>query len=535
MYSPSSVITTPPTTRSNPPFTPTALISSTVAGAVITAVVLQIAPLLIAATAGSGATALLAWYLQRRHTRLSTPPPPPIAAQLTRIASRLTEEAGRNAITAVQTSTGVEALAAQAAKEATTVSTVVTTVEQVVETIDGAARSAAATAASATEVRRHTSEGYTLVQSAIKEMQQMLQNSRATLASIERLQQASGRIREITSTINAIASQTNLLALNAAIEAARAGEAGRGFAVVADEVRSLSAKTATATGEIGGMVADIERDTAASVETTRAFVTEVNQWSGGVEQLGAKLETIRHHAEEMDGRAQNIARGTDEGHDRLAEIMSALHQLAAMLHDTEGQMKLLSQQTMTLSDFAEVVHADLAEFASGTLMYRMHQAALAAARGVEAAFLAAIANQRLTKNDLFDRNYQPIANTQPQKYQTRFDRLADEILPAIQEAVLEQNSEAIFAIAVDDHGYCPTHNRKFSQPLSGNYQYDVANNRTKRIFNDRVGLRCGQNRAPLLLQTYKRDTGEIMHDLSVPITIEGRHWGGFRIGFSAMD
>ena len=92
-----------------------------------------------------------------------------------------------------------------------------------------------------------------------------------------------------------------------------------------------------------------------------------------------------------------------------------------------------------------------------------------------------------------------------------------------------------YAGAVDNNGYFPTHNRKFSQPLTGDYDRDLANNRTKRIFGDRTGSRCGSNTDAFLLQTYKRDTGEVMHDLSVPIRVNGRHWGGFRIGYRSAN
>jgi len=88
-----------------------------------------------------------------------------------------------------------------------------------------------------------------------------------------------------------------------------------------------------------------------------------------------------------------------------------------------------------------------------------------------------------------------------------------------------------YAGAVDNNGYFPTHNKKFSQPLTGDYDTDLVNNRTKRIFSDRTGKRCGANTKPFLLQTYKRDTGEVMHDLSVPIYVNGKHWGGFRVGY----
>ena len=104
-------------------------------------------------------------------------------------------------------------------------------------------------------------------------------------------------------------------------------------------------------------------------------------------------------------------------------------------------------------------------------------------------------------------------------------------MPALQEALLASMPQLAYCGAVDDNGYFPTHNKKFSQPLTGDYATDIVNNRTKRIFNDRTGARCGSNTKAFLLQTYKRDTGEVMHDLSAPIYVDGRHWGGFRVGY----
>jgi hypothetical protein len=75
------------------------------------------------------------------------------------------------------------------------------------------------------------------------------------------------------------------------------------------------------------------------------------------------------------------------------------------------------------------------------------------------------------------------------------------------------------------------HHGQICQPLTGNPEIDTMGNRTKRIFDDRVGQRCGQHTQTMLLQTDKRDTGEIIHDLSVPIYINGKHWGGLRMGY----
>ncbi|HEX9023978.1 MAG TPA: methyl-accepting chemotaxis protein, partial [Geobacteraceae bacterium] len=71
----------------------------------------------------------------------------------------------------------------------------------------------------------------------------------------------------------------------------------------------------------------------------------------------------------------------------------------------------------------------------------------------------------------------------------------------------------------------------YSQPLTGDVKKDKDGNRTKRIFNDRTGIRAASNQEPFLLQTYMRDTGEVMNDMSTPIIIGGKQWGGVRIGY----
>ena len=93
-----------------------------------------------------------------------------------------------------------------------------------------------------------------------------------------------------------------------------------------------------------------------------------------------------------------------------------------------------------------------------------------------------------------------------------------------------------FCAAVDRNGYLPTHNLKFSQPQGADPVWNAANARNRRIFNDRTGLAAGRNERRFLLQTYRRDMGGghrvLMKDLSAPIIVQGRHWGGLRLAYS---
>jgi methyl-accepting chemotaxis protein len=138
---------------------------------------------------------------------------------------------------------------------------------------------------------------------------------------------------------------------------------------------------------------------------------------------------------------------------------------------------------------------------------------------------------RLSMPQLFDTFYIPIPNTEPQKFRTQYDNLSDGVVQPLIDRVLSKDERLVFVVIVDRNGYLPTHNSRFSQPLTGNREADAKRNRTKRIFNDRTGLAAARNQQEYLLQRYSRDTGEEMTDLSVPIFIQNRHWGALRIGY----
>lgn len=141
----------------------------------------------------------------------------------------------------------------------------------------------------------------------------------------------------------------------------------------------------------------------------------------------------------------------------------------------------------------------------------------------------AIKYRVLTEEQVFDKKYQLIPDTTPQKYHTQYDAYTDEHLRSIEDAYLKDNV-IVYAVAVDTNGYLPTHNTKYSQTGKGRNL-----DRSKRLFDDPVGNAAARNQAPYLFQEYHRDTGEMMWDISSPIYVNGRHWGAFRIGFSIEE
>ena len=132
-----------------------------------------------------------------------------------------------------------------------------------------------------------------------------MKQAEKTDARIAALSKAAGRIGDVVKLITAIAEQTNLLALNATIEAARAGEAGRGFAVVASEVKALAAQTAKATGEIGSQIAEMQ-------SATNESVTAIKEISGTIGRISDIASTIAAAVEEQSATTQEIARNVQQ-------------------------------------------------------------------------------------------------------------------------------------------------------------------------------------------------------------------------------
>jgi methyl-accepting chemotaxis protein len=384
------------------------------------------------------------------------------------------------------------------------------------------------------EARKSSSDsmaGQAALSRAVNEVREIEQHTLETSERIVSLRNRSENIRQIVQAIKEIADQTNLLALNAAIEAARAGESGRGFAVVADEVRKLAEKTARATQDITGQMSDIHSETTDAVEIMRNLGARVNQGVTSIEAVGVQLGTILSHSVTLESEIAAISEHATRNQQEVTNIHGSIEVMRDQMFEVEDRMKKVSTRTSDLATIGEGLLATMIEAGVESIHKHVYETAVATADQIVNAMQSAVAGGRISMADLFDRTYVPIPNTNPVKHTTKFDRVLDDILPSVQEAPLAAHPNYVFVIAVDDHGYCGCHNKKFSRPLTGDYAKDLAGNRTKRIFNDHTGLRSGQNKEHLLIQTYKRDTGEIMHDLAVPIVVDGRHWGGLRIGY----
>jgi methyl-accepting chemotaxis protein len=262
-----------------------------------------------------------------------------MTAQLTGLVSQVSDQAQRS-------EQAMERQRHETDQVATAINQMSSAAQEVARSAQGASVAAQQTDAEGQAAKR-------VVDGSIVQIHALVNDIRSSGVSLDSLQQDVTSIVSVLSVIRSIAEQTNLLALNAAIEAARAGEAGRGFAVVADEVRALASRTQTSTQEIQGMIDRLQTGTEAAVQAMRRSSDAGDGTSAQANQAGASLDTMAQLIATINSMNAQIASAAEEQTAVAEEINRSVHQIASAVDSVADETQRGAQTSRSLAELGQ--------------------------------------------------------------------------------------------------------------------------------------------------------------------------------------
>jgi methyl-accepting chemotaxis protein len=257
-----------------------------------------------------------------------------MVTNLSNMVNELTQNAEQLVSAANEVASSSEEMSRGSQEQANQVTQVSTAVEEMTATILQSSKNAGEATDASNKASDTATSGGKIVSETIQGMQKIAEVVRESADSIGKLAKSADQIGEIIGVIDDIADQTNLLALNAAIEAARAGEQGRGFAVVADEVRKLAERTGKATGEITEMIKGIQKETSDAVESMESGITEVDSGRDLADKAGTSLTEIVNMSQQVMDMIQQIATASEQQSAAAEQISKSIESVSSITKQT---------------------------------------------------------------------------------------------------------------------------------------------------------------------------------------------------------
>ncbi len=275
-----------------------------------------------------------------------------MAGEMSGIIGRIAESSSHLASASEELSASSALISEGADRQSGQTSQVATAMEEMSATVIEVAKNSQHASESARTAQTTAAQGGEIVGQAIEAMKEVAESTTVSAGTVKSLGKRSEEIGTIVSVINDIADQTNLLALNAAIEAARAGEQGRGFAVVADEVRRLAERTSKATGEISGMITAIQEETGRAVDAMGSGVVKVEKGVKLANEAGEALNQIVSGVENVTDMIGQIATSADEQSATTDEITQSMDSIASVAMANVGTIAEVTRATEDLAKLA---------------------------------------------------------------------------------------------------------------------------------------------------------------------------------------
>jgi methyl-accepting chemotaxis protein len=288
-----------------------------------------------------------------------------VGDSLEKALREVSEAVSATASASSQISSSTEEMAAGAQEQTSQAGEVASAVEEMTKTILENARNASSAAETAKQARLSAEQGGKVVAETVEGMKRIAQVVEVSAGTVKELGKSSDQIGEIIGVIDDIADQTNLLALNAAIEAARAGEQGRGFAVVADEVRKLAERTTKATKEIAGMIKKIQSDTAGAVASMEEGTAEVELGMQLADRAGSSLREIVGVSQKVTDMVTQIAAASEEQSSASEQISKNVEGISKVTGETAQGTQQIARAAEDLNRLTDNLQRLIERFTVG--------------------------------------------------------------------------------------------------------------------------------------------------------------------------
>ena len=347
-------------------------------------------------------------------------------------------------------------------------------------------------------------------------------------AAMEQVQRCSQDIEQIAET-------TNILALNATIEAMRAGEAGRAFAVVANEVKSLAAETRQATDEISSVIGTLGNEASTVIERIEVGAKASSEAKASVSKFEDMLGKVVSLVREVDSQNEEIARANGMMTTGVGRVQDSLEQFDMAAGENERRLSSahdkIEDLELTASEmFDRIVKAGLSP-QDGLMVEKAKDFAAKTTRLAE----EAIASGALKLEQLFDTNYRRIEGSKPPRYRTELSDWAHQHWRPILDVSAETDG-VMAAACTDMNGFLPTHLTRYSQTPTGDLSHDTRFCRNGRIIFDAIDKKAKTSTDDYMMAVYRQEgdgkTYNVVRNVYVPIVIEGRRWGNLELAYT---
>ena len=353
---------------------------------------------------------------------------------------------------------------------------------------------------------------------------------------LEGFTQAIEHVAAVSGQLDAIARQTGMLAINASIEAARAGTAASGFAAVASEVKRLAGSAREATASVRGGIERLDGsarrvvgDMRSGAERGRAVRSRTGEITGALERIAALVVQFDQRSTAIERTGMDVTRHVGTLDAGLGSFIQRGTENAAELARTRGRLDELELASNRMLD--QVAHSGIA-----TPDHRFIDMAREGAEHVRTAIRRALDEGGLVEADLFDTAYRAIADSDPPQFLTGFVPFADRVIQPLLDAQTARDPAIVGCCLIDRNGHLPTHiSARCHPPRPGDRRWNLEHARNRQIFMDRQTRDALDRDGDWFLYTYRQDLGDgryrPLRSVFVPLHFAGRRWGCYELGY----